>query len=301
MFPRFVCACLLALSIVFCSSTAFAGKFEFTTYYPAPLGEYKNLSSTEDVHFNGVTVGKGAGSVGNNTAVGHEALSNNTPTSGYGTINTAMGYQALYNNTYGYQNTAVGVSALVGNTTGYNNVAIGYDAGYQITIGYNNVVTGYQAGADSLVDLTTQTGSVVLGHATTSNFYCHVGTLVTSDARDKTDFAPVPNGLDFVTKLKPIAYQFKTSRKNPMPQESGKVHYGFLAQDILPLRGDHPVVIDNRDAGHLKFDESSLIPVLVNAIQEQQKERSFEEGCLRVKKAVNLFVDARAGNSSPAF
>lgn len=50
MFSRFVRAAFLAISIIFFSATAFAGKMELTTYYPAPLGEYETLSTTGDTN-----------------------------------------------------------------------------------------------------------------------------------------------------------------------------------------------------------------------------------------------------------
>jgi len=50
------------------------------------------------------------------------------PDGGYSGNNTALGFDALYNNTTGFQNTAVGVQALF-NNTGSNNIAIGSGAG----------------------------------------------------------------------------------------------------------------------------------------------------------------------------
>jgi len=41
-----------------------------------------------------------------------------------------------------------------------------------------------------------------------------------------------------------------------------------LAQDVLELEGDNPVIVDTEDLDKLKLKESNLIPVLVNAIQE---------------------------------
>ena len=61
MFPRFVFACFLLVALVFCGKAAFAGKVELTTYYPAPYGEYKNLTSTEDAYFATTSGGVGIG------------------------------------------------------------------------------------------------------------------------------------------------------------------------------------------------------------------------------------------------
>jgi hypothetical protein len=77
-----------------------------------------------DAEINGLTVGRGAGGLSTNTAVGYNALLGNTT----GDYNTASGYRALYNNTTGSSNTASGNDALLGNTTGSNNTALGKDA-----------------------------------------------------------------------------------------------------------------------------------------------------------------------------
>ncbi len=51
-------------------------------------------------------------------------------------------------------------------------------------------------------------------------------------------------------------------------KKDGCQHYGFIAQDILALEGDNPVIIDNEEDHHLKYKGEHLVPVLVNAIQE---------------------------------
>jgi hypothetical protein len=63
---------------------------------------------------------------------------------------TAVGLNALYNNTTGANNTALGQEALVSNTTASNNTAVGYRAGYNSATGGTNTLIGYQAG-DSMV------------------------------------------------------------------------------------------------------------------------------------------------------
>jgi hypothetical protein len=93
---------------------------------------------------------------------------------------------------------------------------------------------------------------------------------VVSDERDKTAFAPVPHGLDFVNALKPTEYQFKVGgREGPA---DGITRYGFLAQDILALEGENPVLVDREDPESLKLKESNLLPIMVNAIQNLSAE-----------------------------
>ena len=79
-----------------------------------------------DLIVNGLTIGKGAGGISTNTAIGLNALSSNTT----GTYNTANGYEALRSNTTGEYNTVNGYQALNNNTTGNWNVAMGGQALY---------------------------------------------------------------------------------------------------------------------------------------------------------------------------
>ena len=78
------------------------------------------------------------------------------------------------------------------------------------------------------------------------------------------------HGLDFVTNLQPVKFNFKKSRENATPH--GNARYGFKAQDILALEGDNPVIIDNENEDNLKYQGEALVPVLVKAIQELSTE-----------------------------
>jgi hypothetical protein len=41
---------------------------------------------------------------------------------------------------------------------------------------------------------------------------------------------------------------------------------------FLALEGDNPVIIDNEQPEHLKYNGEALVPVLVNAIKELKAE-----------------------------
>ena len=90
----------------------------------------------------------------NNTALGEDALLNNTS----GSVNTAIGFQALNQNTTGTGNTATGIDALYSNTTGGGNTAAGIYALFSNTTGFNNTANGHTA----LYSNTT-------GHSNTAN------------------------------------------------------------------------------------------------------------------------------------
>jgi len=237
------------------------------------------VNGSSDASFNGVKVGSAG--IGGNTVVGNSALNSNV-----GALNTALGAQTLYSNTSGgsnvaggYQalysningdfNSALGRAALFSNTSGSYNNAIGLYALYSNTTGSGNTgISPYTAaGSNSPVFApTNQTNRFCMGSTAVTNAYIQVAWTVVSDARDKTDFAPVPHGLDFVNKLNPIAYRYKETRD--ATEGHGPVRYGFKAQDVLALEGDKPVIVDAEDSEKLRFNDQSMIAVLVNAVKE---------------------------------
>ena len=125
------------------------------------------LDVNGDAEINGLTVGRGSGGIGTNTAVGENALTSNVT----GNDSTAIGRNALRDNTTGGNNTALGRNALLVNTAGSNNVAIGSYALNNNTEGSNNTASGYTAlnknttGANN-----TASGSGALFSNTTGNY-----------------------------------------------------------------------------------------------------------------------------------
>jgi hypothetical protein len=89
----------------------------------------------------GMTVGKGAGAVATNTAVGANALQANTS----GASNVAIGGSALFSNTAS-SSTAVGYQAGYSNTIAGSGVYIGAGAGYTNVGGGGNTFVGANAG-----------------------------------------------------------------------------------------------------------------------------------------------------------
>jgi len=253
---------------------------------------------SNDAYINGVRVGKGNSSAGNNTALGYATLSSSTGTgntavgssaltnSTTGSENTAIGTQALstnisgsyntgagngalYSNTSGGYNTALGWSSLISCQTGTSNVGIGAYAGFGLNTGSANIIIGIMIASGSrspVFDDGSADNRIVMGHTQVTNAYIQVGWTVVSDARDKLNLGPVPHGLSFVNNLKPTKYQFKLDRNHN--EANGKARYGFLAQDILELEGEEPVIIDNDNPDKLRYTSDSMIPVLVNAINE---------------------------------
>jgi hypothetical protein len=172
----------------------------------------------------------------------------------------------------------VGESALMGNTAGIFNSGFGSYALYNTTGSGNIGIGGWTAAGvySPSYNITTENNYVQIGSTSVTKAVCKVAWTTSSDARDKTNFAVVPHGLDFVTKLKPTAYQFTEDRVANLAV--GDVKYGFLAQDILELEGTSPVIIDAGNPDHLYYTESNLTPILVNAIKELNARLEALEG-----------------------
>jgi hypothetical protein len=240
-----------------------------------------------------------------NVGIGRLALgctSTLTPPS----YNVAVGYFAGRRVSSGCGNTIVGPTAGCGITTGSDNIAIGnlamgngscsgkYNVGVGVyagascittlSAGCNNVAIGLNAGmcwgvgttffaCRGFVDMNTPTvlcHHIIMGNIAHTCAMIQIGWTTVSDCRDKSCFKEVPHGLDFVNALKPTEYQFKKSRDSE--ETDGVTRYGFLAQDVIALEGDSPVVASATDPDKLKYTEAHMVPILVKAIQELSAE-----------------------------
>jgi hypothetical protein len=138
------------------------------------------------------------GGVGGNTAVGNNALTNVNPAAS-GINNTALGFNALRDDTSGQYNVAVGSFALASNTTGDFNMAVGTEAlrdnnaSFNLAIGFrvafqnttgkhltgigaaamrNNTTGEFNTaiGADALRNNTTSSDNVAVGDSALTNY-----------------------------------------------------------------------------------------------------------------------------------
>jgi len=136
-------------------------------------GTITTLTTTSDITVQGVTVGRGAGAVATNTAVGASALQANT----VGANNTAIGYQA------GYSVIGNGPLVAVGYQAGYTynaaddwgSVFVGWGAG-KLTTGKDNIVVGGNAlFTNSSGAFNTAIGAAALRSNTTASNNTAVG------------------------------------------------------------------------------------------------------------------------------
>jgi len=202
-----------------------------------------------------------------NTAVGYRSMYGRATGATRVRYNVAIGAETLYNAAGAY-NIAIGTSAGGVATTGEGNVMIGTFCPGPTSGGSNNLIlyNGYTLPVNPVFSISSQNNRIVMGTTAVTNAYVQVAWTVVSDARDKTNIQPLARGLSFIEKLKPITYQFKKSREDKTPH--GPLRAGFLAQDIVPLELDGPLVIDVEDKERLRLQSDALIPILVNAVKE---------------------------------
>jgi hypothetical protein len=102
----------------------------------------------------------GNGSIGDNTAIGGNALTSNTT----GTQNIAIGPGAMTNNLTGSGNFGMGKAVMSAKTSGDNNLALGNFAGQNNVSGSNNIFIGSEAGQNE----TTSSKLYIANTATTT-------------------------------------------------------------------------------------------------------------------------------------
>lgn len=220
------------------------------------------------------TIGSG------NTAIGNQALRDNID----GDSNVALGSLALVNKTNGSGNTAIGTTALAANINGVNNTAIGLLAGASAT-GSGNVFIGKEAGKNEIsnnklyIDNSPTSMPLIYGNFTTDELTINGdlditgngtvnGIAITSDRKYKTDINVIKRALDKVNALEGATYAYNVS-KYPEKRFAEGTTYGFIAQD---LRKVLPELVIEDDEGFLAINYDGVIPVLTEAIKEQQKE-----------------------------
>ncbi|MDQ2751429.1 MAG: tail fiber domain-containing protein, partial [Bacteroidota bacterium] len=96
-----------------------------------------------------------------------------------------------------------------------------------------------------------------------SNIYAANGTIQTSDRRLKKNIKPLTYGLQEVLAMKPVSYNWKDTS-----QKQNKI--GLIAQDVRKLVPE--VVVGDEAKEKLGMNYAELVPVLINAIKEQQQQ-----------------------------
>jgi len=226
--------------------------------------------------FLGNMAGHNNTSGGSNTFLGSFAGSGNT--TGY--RNTSIGEEAgAINN--GYSNVFIGVRSGGDNVTGYKNTIIGFQAGDFNQQGFGNVFLGYAAGATEMgsnklyIDNSETSTPLIYGEFDTNKVVIN-GTLTAttsmtvSDERWKKNIEPLESSLEKVMHLQGVSYDWKAD-EYPDRGFTKDRQIGLIAQEVEKVI---PELVQTDSKGYKAISYEKLVPVLLEAIKEQQKEIS---------------------------
>lgn len=101
-----------------------------------------------------------------------------------------------------------------------------------------------------------------------------------NDQQTKLNVASISNPVEKLSQLKPISFEYNTKQYKFLNLQTGK-QYGFLSENIQAV---FPELVKEKRVSYMQgknnyksasianIDETSLIPVLVASIVEQQKQ-----------------------------
>lgn len=216
-----------------------------------------------------------------NTAVGLDALLDNTT----GDLNTASGQGALYSNTTGRENTAFGPYALFANTSGIKNIALGEGAGRYLTTGSGNIEIGNQgaageaetirigsAGAQQRAFLAGVFG-VAPGGTTSQVVVDSAGQLGTtsSSRRFKRDIHPIGRQLNRLLELRPVSYRYR----HDYVHGATPVQYGLIAEQVAKV---FPNLVVDDGHGRPTAVAYQELPALLLAEARRQRHELRRQG-----------------------
>jgi hypothetical protein len=295
-----------------------AGWYNTTAHNNSFVGSYAGYSNTKGS--NNSFVGSGAGysnTTGDyNSFVGSGAGFWTTT----GAVNSFLGYQAGYSNTTGSYNSFLGTEAGYLNTTGTQNSFVGNYAGGANITGSRNVFLGYSAdastgalsnaGAIGSHALVSASNSLVLGAikgvndaAASTNvgigtsapaYLLHVNGdaakpgggswKVASDGRLKKNVSTFTQGLEVLTQVKPVWFQYNGEAAMP----TNKTYVGVIAQEMQKIA---PYMVGTftyqdttgKKAEYLDYDANALTYILVNAVQQLKKEKDAQIESLQAR------------------
>ena len=265
-------------------ATAATGHVAFTSgYSTAASGNYSTAMGESSIASgaNSTALGKSTSATGNySTSLGNSTTASGSQSTALGESSTASGYASLAtgrsNTASGYNATAMGRASTA---SGYYSTVIGYNAtasdfasfviGQYNSSGSSATSAGsYDVSAPAFVIGNGTSGTVsdafkvmFNGDATVSNDLTVSGdVVVSSDARLKSNIVSLGSTLARVLLIDGKTYKMK---------KDGKQKIGVLAQDIQNV---FPELVSEDDNEMLAVNYQGLVPVLINALKEQQSE-----------------------------
>ncbi len=219
----------------------------------------------------------------NNTFVGVLAGSQSIDGGG----NSFFGSIAGSRNSSGSNNTFLGLNAGVNNTTGSNNTALGADTNVGTNLSFATAIgSGAVATSSSTVvlgrfqDFVIVPGISVIqrlagqGIQTLCRNPANQISTCSSSLRYKTNIAPFSSGLNLVSRLRPITFEWK---------EGGTKDLGLGAEEVAAVE---PLLVNYNDKGEVegvKYDRVAV--VLLNAVKEQQAQIQTQQKLIQQQQS----------------
>jgi hypothetical protein len=146
---------------------------------------------------------------------------------------------------------------------------LGYVAPYSISF----VTNGVKDISSTKMVIEGTTGNVGIGTTNPGAYKLYVngttyssGGYQSSDLRYKSVIRPISNALDMLSMLHGKKFEWKKEAFPEKNFEEGD-HYGLIAQEVMEIM---PELVKTDGQGYLAVSYNELVPVLVEAIREQQ-------------------------------
>ena len=102
----------------------------------------------------------------------------------------------------------------------------------------------------------------------------------TSDAKFKTNVKPLKNSLSGIKQLQGVYFDWKTT-EYPEKEFSTKKQIGFIAQEVEEI---YPELVETDENGNKSVAYAKLVPVLVEAIKDQQRTIGAQQQALEEQR-----------------
>jgi hypothetical protein len=201
----------------------------------------------------------------------------------YGPQNTAVGRDALHQNTNGGGNTAVGVNALKNNLTGSDNIAVGLSAGFNVTTA-NNVIcigrgvlganTSNSCYISNIFGKTSSGGTAVL-----VNSAGKLGT-ITSSRKFKDEIKPMGGASEGLLALKPVTFRYK---KDIDP--GGTSQFGLVAEEVEKVNPDLVVRDEDGKAYSVRYDQVNAM-LLNEFLKDHRTVQELKSAAAKQEKTI---------------
>lgn len=270
-----------------------AGQMNATGGNNSFFGQFAGLSNTAGA--DNTFLGRNAGATNvlgsGNTFVGADAGKNNT-----GGGNVFAGNAAGFNNLSGSDNVFIGTGAGNTNTGGGNNILIGKNANVQGPNQTNSTAIGTGA-VVSCNDCLVLGNNVNVGIGTDNPQHrLHVvgnifatGTITPSDQNYKQNILPLRDALGKVRQLRGVSYDWNQAAYPEMRFAAG-TQVGFIAQEVEQVL---PEAVHKSSSGMYSMNYSAVIPLLVEALKEQQEQVAEKNRQLEQLKKESAAIEAR--------